>query len=149
MNGDYVDRIIFQDTELHYFDANIYDEYYDFTIEFFSTSLLFSIMITVWSHQESFKYQNVTLNQSNVNTIHFISYLVGYLMTPSNKIFWPQPSMLVYALVTLSKIVVSQLFLKWTCISATNMLVLILSMITHHTLMIVTYDTSYLSVKIH
>ena len=47
MNGDYVDRIIFQDTELHYFDANIYDEYYDFTIEFFSTSLLFSIMITV------------------------------------------------------------------------------------------------------
>ena len=33
MHGDYVDQTIVQDTELIYFNANIYDEDYDFIID--------------------------------------------------------------------------------------------------------------------
>ena len=32
MHGDYVDRAIIPDSQLHYFDANTYDEYYIFSI---------------------------------------------------------------------------------------------------------------------
>ena len=53
----------------------------------FSVPIPFIIMSTVFSHKCPLKYKNVVFNPSNINTIHFVPYLVGYLLISFKKYF--------------------------------------------------------------
>ena len=53
----------------------------------FAMQIPFRITIEVFYHKEFFKYHNGIFNLRNMNTIPFVPYLVGYLMTQLNVHF--------------------------------------------------------------
>ena len=60
---------------------------------FLSSAVLFtmhitsSIMSTLFYHQNLFKYYSVMFNLSSMITIHFVPFLVGYLLKSLNGYF--------------------------------------------------------------
>ena len=115
----------------------------------FSAPLIFRIMRTVFSHQDLFKYHNVMFNLSNVTKIHFIPYLVDCLLTSLYERFCPPPSILVFQLLKSSKIIINHIFLKIMYIAVMYLLKLILSIMTHHAIIMVIHVLNYLLTQSH
>ena len=109
----------------------------------FSLDITFRIMSTIFSHMDSFKYQNVNSNLNNVTTIHYIPYLADYLLKSLKGNFQPPPSMPVFKWVPFSTIRTNHLFFRLICIYVTNLLPLVLYILTCQPLMMVQHAPSY------
>ena len=107
------------------------------------------LTVKISYHNNFLKYQNIMFNLRSVTKIHFIYYLVVYLLTSLNRNFWQPLSILICKLVPLSKIIANHILLQLMCIAMVKILRLVLSIMTHQPFIMVLHLPIYFLAQSH